>query len=189
MDDVRELKRGAIFIDVEYFRIACSGAGFNSHLLKNSQSMIERIKWLCKDIPGVQQLARWRCYAYDAVYTGRAKELVGEQGVAEREQLHSWMKGGGYTSRFGYFSYREKDLDNGKGVIIQKEVDTWLVVDAMREAWQVDTDIFFLVAADADFIPLIKELRAYGRKTVVIYGSTRSINEEMRTAADLAVQI
>ena len=70
----------------------------------------------------------------------------------------------------------------------QKGVDVLLAVDMLSASFRQVFDIAVLVAGDADFVPLVHEVRRLG-VTVVVAGVTRSMARELQIAADRFVAL
>ena len=70
----------------------------------------------------------------------------------------------------------------------QKGVDVLLAVDMLSAALRQLIDVAILISGDADFVPLVNEVRRQG-VTVVVAGVTATTSEELRRAADRFVAI
>lgn len=70
----------------------------------------------------------------------------------------------------------------------QKGVDGRLAVVALSGAHRRVYDVAFLVAGDADFVPLVTAIREVG-PLVVVAGFDDSMAEELRKAADRAISL
>jgi NYN domain len=70
----------------------------------------------------------------------------------------------------------------------QKGVDVLLAVDMLAASFRQAFDVAILIAGDADFVPLIHEVRRHG-VTVVVAGVRDSTAREMQTAADRFVAL
>jgi len=70
----------------------------------------------------------------------------------------------------------------------QKAVDTLIAVDMVGGAYSGIFDIALLVAGDADFVPVIEEVKRRGVMAAVA-ASARSISEYLRRAADRFIEI
>jgi uncharacterized protein (TIGR00288 family) len=49
-----------------------------------------------------------------------------------------------------------------------KDVDTYLVADALETAYTTNTDVFVIASGDGDYVPLVNQLRKLGKKTVIV---------------------
>lgn len=70
----------------------------------------------------------------------------------------------------------------------QKGVDVLLAVDMLSACFRQVFDVAVLVAGDADFVPLIHEVRRHG-VTVVVAGVKDTTARELQTAADRFVPL
>jgi uncharacterized LabA/DUF88 family protein len=70
----------------------------------------------------------------------------------------------------------------------QKGVDTLLAVDMVAGAFLSLFDIAILVAGDADFVPVVEEVKRRA-VMVVIAASPSSLSEDLRRAADRFIEI
>lgn len=70
----------------------------------------------------------------------------------------------------------------------QKGVDTLIAVDMLVGAFSELFDIAILLAGDADFIPVVEEVRRRG-VMVVVAGVESSVSEDLRRVADRYVEI
>lgn len=178
--------RAAIFVDAEYFRISCLG---RTDILSSSTKLIEFIK---SSVPELSEVDRWRCFAYDARYAGKAELSVHPAERSARKRLHRMLIDGGFTVRFGSYVLRDirvvGDVKSTR-VMVQKGVDTMIVVDAMREAFTVGTETLIFITGDSDFVPLFSELRVRKKRTVLLYGDPDNASGRLVTIASAAVQI
>lgn len=66
-----------------------------------------------------------------------------------------------------------------------KGVDITLATDMLSGAYKGIYDTAVLVAGDADYVPLVEEVRRQGRRVVVMfYGPTNGLSTELRLSAD-----
>lgn len=70
----------------------------------------------------------------------------------------------------------------------QKGVDVLLAVDMLSACFRRVFDVAVLVSGDADFVPLVHEVRRHG-VTVVVGGVSSSTARELQTAADRFVRL
>ncbi len=66
----------------------------------------------------------------------------------------------------------------------QKGVDVLLAVDMMTNAFSKNYEQAVLVAGDADFVPVIHEVRRFGVKVLLVAPSDGSVARELIQAAD-----
>ena len=79
-------------------------------------------------------------------------------------------------------------LRGKKGRPRQKAVDTLLAVDMIVGAFTRIYDIAVLVAGDADFVPVVNEVRRRG-PSVVVVACESSLSDELRRAVDRVIPI
>ena len=70
----------------------------------------------------------------------------------------------------------------------QKGVDVQLAVDMLVGAFEEAYDVAVLLAGDADFVPVVEEVKRHG-VLVVVAAEPRSMSENLRRAADRHVMI
>jgi uncharacterized LabA/DUF88 family protein len=70
----------------------------------------------------------------------------------------------------------------------QKGVDTLLAVDMLVGAFSSLFDVAILLAGDADFVPVVEEVRRRG-VMVVIAGVNASVSDDLRRVADRFIDI
>lgn len=70
----------------------------------------------------------------------------------------------------------------------QKGVDTLIAVHMLVGAFTGIYDVGVLIAGDADFVPVVREVRRRG-VMVVLAAATASVSEELRRAADRFIPI
>ena len=70
----------------------------------------------------------------------------------------------------------------------QKGVDVLLAVDMLSASSRDLFDVAILVTGDADFVPLVREVRRYGI-TAVVAGVGSTTAKELQTAADRFVPL
>ena len=70
----------------------------------------------------------------------------------------------------------------------QKGVDVLLAVEMLTDAHAQNFTDAFLLAGDADFVPLVDEVRRLGRRVFVV-AHTRSLSQALAEAADRVVLI
>jgi uncharacterized LabA/DUF88 family protein len=173
--------RAAIFIDVEYFRIACGAWSYDEKsVLRNTSEFIDAVK-MSAPAGSFDGVGRWKCFAYDAVYRWECKPFVTEEELRHRTAIHEQLAKGGFRLQLGQFVVKKNGTPSA--TIVQKGVDTKLVIDAMREAAFGSTKLFIFVTGDSDFLPLIQELRAMRKDVVLLYGDLRSINSKLLMSA------
>ncbi len=80
------------------------------------------------------------------------------------------------------------ELRGLKRKVRQKGVDTLIAVDMVAGAYSKLFDIAVLVAGDADFVPVIEEVKRRG-VMVAIAGRPSSTSSELRAAADRFIEI
>lgn len=182
---VRTVKdvQAAIFLDVEYFRIACNEWGADKEGIFSSTRFIQAIQ--ASAPPGFfDTVKRWKCYAYDAMYRGECLQFVPGAEVKERIDLHEMLRKGGFSLRLGQYVVRKQGKPGQS--VVQKAVDTQLVVDAMREHAFSKTKLFILITGDTDFLPLITELKRSRKDVVLLHGDMNSINTRLMNAAEVS---
>ena len=182
------LNRAAIFVDAEYFRISCLGEIADGFISSTSKL----IKYVQDNIEGVQHIDRWRCFAYDAKYVGRAESFAHPADRVTRKKMHRMLLDAGFTVRFGSYVLRDirvvGDVKSTR-VIVQKEVDTMIVVDAMREAFTVGADTLIFITGDSDFIPLFRELRVRKKTVILLHGDENTVSQQLIRTSSQALQI
>lgn len=80
-------------------------------------------------------------------------------------------------------SVRSGELRMGKRKREQKGVDVLLAVEMLSDAHAQNFGLAFLLAGDADFVPVVDEVRRYGASVVVI-ARKASLGPLLRNAAD-----
>lgn len=70
----------------------------------------------------------------------------------------------------------------------QKGVDTLMAVDMLVGAFSGLFDVAVLVSGDADFVPVVEEVKRRG-VMVAVAAATRSLSDELRRAADRFIEI
>jgi uncharacterized LabA/DUF88 family protein len=70
----------------------------------------------------------------------------------------------------------------------QKGVDTLMAVDMLVGAFSGLFDIAILVAGDADFVPVVEEVKRRG-VMVAVAGFSKSVSEDLRRVADRFIEI
>ena len=70
----------------------------------------------------------------------------------------------------------------------QKGVDTLIAVDMLVGAFTKIFDLAVVIAGDADFVPVLEEVRRCGVKTIVA-AEESSVSQDLRRAADRFVKI
>ena len=70
----------------------------------------------------------------------------------------------------------------------QKGVDTLIAVDMLVGAFSALFDIAILVAGDADFVPVVEEVKRRG-VMVAVAGSAASVADDLRRAADRYIEL
>jgi uncharacterized LabA/DUF88 family protein len=70
----------------------------------------------------------------------------------------------------------------------QKGVDTLMAVDMLVGAFSGVFDIAVLVAGDADFVPVVEEMKRRG-VMVTVAGFSASVSEDLRRAADRFIEV
>lgn len=79
------------------------------------------------------------------------------------------------------FGYARRGKD--RSALRQKAVDTLIAVDMLVGAFDGIYDLALLVAGDADFVPVVEEVRRKGR-WVVVAAEKESLSPELLRAAD-----
>ena len=158
-------------------------------MLSSTQELIEHVK---KHVGNLGHIERWRCFAYDARYAGKAELSVHPAERASRKRLHALLHNAGFTLRYGSYVVRDmKVVGNVSSlkVIVQKGVDTMIVVDAMREAIKVGTETLIFITGDSDFIPLFLELRNLRRRVILLHGDMTTVSARLAKVSSSAHQI
>lgn len=75
-----------------------------------------------------------------------------------------------------------------KKKVRQKGVDTLMAVDMLVGAFSSLFDIAILVAGDADFVPVVEEVKRRGIM-VAVAGSPGSMSDDLRRAADRYIEV
>jgi uncharacterized LabA/DUF88 family protein len=65
-----------------------------------------------------------------------------------------------------------------------KGVDISLTKDMLLQAFLNNYDVAVLVTGDGDFIPVVEEVKRFGKRVVVAFWDTRDLNSDSRRAAD-----
>lgn len=60
-------------------------------------------------------------------------------------------------------------LEKRGGTYVEKGVDVAIAVDMMAMAHSNSIDVFYLVSADADFVPVVEEIKRLGKKVFNVY--------------------
>ena len=71
----------------------------------------------------------------------------------------------------------------------QKGVDTLIAVDMLVGAFTEIASVAVLVSGDADFVPVVEEVRRRGIKVILAAADDRSLASELRRAADRFIPI
>ena len=79
-------------------------------------------------------------------------------------------------------------LKNLSPTYVEKGVDVAIAVDMLMAAVNDSVDVFYLVTADADFVPAIKEIQAIGKKVFNIYFA-KHYSHHLRSACDALIPI
>ena len=66
--------------------------------------------------------------------------------------------------------------------------DAMIIVDALSDAFETDVDVYFLITADKDFIPLINKLKKLG-KYVYVIGSAPQASELLIQSCDQFISV
>lgn len=86
------------------------------------------------------------------------------------------------------FGYARRGRDRDAMKLRQKAVDTLLAVDMLVGAFDRTYDLALLVAGDADFVPVVEEVRRRGR-WVVVGAEEETLSADLRRAADRVQEI
>ncbi|MFT3714057.1 MAG: NYN domain-containing protein [Archangium sp.] len=65
-----------------------------------------------------------------------------------------------------------------------KGVDITLARDLLSHAYRDNFDAAVLVAGDADFVPLVEEVKRLGKQVFVLFFATQGTGEELKRHAD-----
>jgi uncharacterized LabA/DUF88 family protein len=79
-------------------------------------------------------------------------------------------------------------LRGGRNGLRQKAVDTLIAVDMLVGAFTRIYQIAILVAGDADFVPVVAEVRRRGAAVIVV-AQEKSLSDDLRRAADRIIRI
>ena len=71
---------------------------------------------------------------------------------------------------------------------VEKKVDVSIAVDLIRMAYRDEYDVAYLLSADADFVPAVRETRKLG-KTVFVVRSWASRSADRKMAADTVIPL
>lgn len=67
-------------------------------------------------------------------------------------------------------------LKTNGGVVEEKGIDVWLALEALEQSFYKRYSVLVLVAADGDFVPLIRKLNSLGVKVMLLYWDNASTN-------------
>ncbi|MFQ5576350.1 MAG: NYN domain-containing protein [Anaerolineae bacterium] len=172
------MHRMMIFIDAEYVIQSLRH-------LRNQKGRVplENINWhrLVSWIQRDRELIR--CYYYTAELSRRENEDTYNR---QREILKS------LKSSIEYLQIRLGKLVRQKGTWVQKGIDVKIAVDMVSKAFLNHYDVAALVSGDADFLPLVEEIKeAYG-KQVELYTFDRydsTLDEDFSFTPDRYINI
>lgn len=71
----------------------------------------------------------------------------------------------------------------------QKGVDTLIAVRMLKGAYDGTYDIAILISGDADFVPVIEEVRSRGVAVVLGAFDDRALSQDLRAAADRTIYL
>lgn len=120
------------------------------------------------DVPNMSISANSQDTKFDAKELMAFAKQLGRVKIAKAYLI---IKEGGPTSIISVYEYagfivvlrHTKNYDNGT-----KDVDTHLVTDMLRSAYENNIDTFLMAAGDGDYIPAIDVLREIGKDVIVI---------------------
>jgi len=85
--------------------------------------------------------------------------------------------------------FRPTCLQEGQPNEKTKGVDISLTKDMLSHAFHKNYDAVGLVAGDADYIPLVEEVKRHGKVVYVVFFRSEGLSPELRRSADKFVDI
>lgn len=79
-------------------------------------------------------------------------------------------------------------LEKRDDTYVEKGVDTFLAVDMLSMAYKGAYDAAILITADADFVPVVNEVKSFGKRVFNAYFS-KGISFHLRQACDSFLKI
>ncbi len=79
-------------------------------------------------------------------------------------------------------------LEKRDGTYVEKGVDVAIAVDMLSMAYANAIDVFYLVSADADFVPVVNEIKRLGKKIFNVTFS-RGASYHLRNTCDGYVKL
>lgn len=116
---------------------------------------------------GQSLLAPWGVRSY--YYTS----LTGDDVVLNTVERQLWNLG--FTPRVFKKTRREEKA---------KGVDIALTKDMLVHAFHDHYDAAALIAGDGDYVPLVNEVKRYGKRVICVFFESPSLNESLKLAAD-----
>lgn len=170
---------GYVFIDGGYLRVlARQHGGQLANPLALSHSLIRS-----------GQIQSWACdpRVAENTFLGRINyyDAMPDDPAHQRPELEDYWKAIALMDdvHLGFGALRGL-----KRKVRQKGVDTLIAVDMLVGSFSALFDIAILVAGDADFVPVVEEVKRRG-VMVAVSGSLNSMSEDLRRAADRFIDI
>jgi uncharacterized LabA/DUF88 family protein len=169
-------RRLFVFIDVGYLkRQGAEALGITGPVVLDGEGINNWCSWLEGNIPGARFV---RAYLYDAEHDPGHSDFG-----AQRQEFDRIAERPLVRLRLGHLV--ERSAGTAKARFEQKGVDTLLVLDMLRMAYQGTYDQALLVAGDRDFEEVVKEVQDYlGRQVVLLTPEGGSVSKELRQVAD-----
>ncbi|MFC1596574.1 NYN domain-containing protein [Planctomycetota bacterium] len=129
----------------------------------------------------------WSSWIEGNLSTGGGQELI--QAIDARRYYYTCMT----SDRPGIDRVRDDLVERGfTPVVIQKVrgkrakgVDITLTKDMLVHAFFDNYDFAVLIAGDGDYVPLVEEVKRFGKRVyVVFFDEQHGLNPELRRAAD-----